>query len=58
MVGNGVTNWTYDTQVATNSVAYWRALYNDELYDKMKGCNYSFIFFDINPSDECMDYLS
>jgi carboxypeptidase C (cathepsin A) len=47
MVGNGVTNWTYDTMPATLSMGYWHALYNDDLYDKMQKdkCDYSLIEF-------------
>jgi len=59
MVGNGVTNWTYDTMPATLSMAYHHALYNDELYDKMQKdkCDYSLIEFNQFPSDDCMGYL-
>jgi carboxypeptidase C (cathepsin A) len=35
MVGNGCTNWTYDTTPAMLNMTYWHALYNDELHDKM-----------------------
>jgi carboxypeptidase C (cathepsin A) len=29
MVGNGVTNWKYDTQPALIEMAYWHGLYDD-----------------------------
>jgi len=59
MVGNGVTNWTYDTMPATLTMGYYHALYNDELHDKMEAdkCDYSMIEFDQNPSEDCMGYL-
>ncbi len=33
MVGNGVTNWTYDTTPAFVEMGYWHSLYSDELRD-------------------------
>ena len=47
MVGNGVTNWTYDTLPATLNMTYWHALINDDLYDKMVDgqCDYSMLNF-------------
>ena len=58
MVGNGCTNWTYDTTPAMLNMTYWHALYNDELHDKMveKECDYSGMPFGILPSEECYDY--
>lgn len=59
MVGNGVTNWKYDTMPATLDMGYWRSIVGQGEYDQMNAlkCNYSLIDFDINPSDECMDLL-
>jgi len=60
MVGNGVTNWKYDTLPATVEVAYWRSLLNQETYDKIKEekCDYSGCRFDKNPSESCMSYVN
>jgi len=60
MVGNGVTNWTYDTLPAMVEVAYWRSLLNQETYDKMKNekCKYDGVEFDKNPSESCMSYVN
>lgn len=43
MVGNGVTNWTFDTANATMDVAYYRMLVPQTLKDqiKEKQCNFS-----------------
>lgn len=59
MVGNGVTNWTYDTLPATIEVMYGRSFMSQELYFKMKAdkCDYSGVNFDRFPSASCMDYL-
>lgn len=42
MVGNGVTNWKYDTLPAFVEMAYWHGLYDDDLYDQVKGCDFSY----------------
>ena len=36
MIGNGVTNWKYDTFVAFTETAYWFGLGSQENYDDMK----------------------
>jgi carboxypeptidase C (cathepsin A) len=43
MVGNGVTNWTYDTTNATFDVTYYRLLISQALKDEIdaKQCNFS-----------------
>ena len=43
MVGNGVTNWTYDTTNATFDVTYYRMLISQTLKDEIdaKQCNFS-----------------
>ena len=46
MVGNGVTNWKYDTTPAFVQMAYWHGLYDDDLYNVIKGCDYSYYRFD------------
>lgn len=35
MVGNGVTNWVYDTFPAFIEMGYWHGLYDTETYEKM-----------------------
>lgn len=58
-IGNGCTNWTFDTMPATLNMTYGHALFNTELWDKMSKefCDYSGIEFDQNPSAACMGYL-
>ena len=34
MVGNGVTNWKFDTTPAYTNIAYWHGLYSQEMYDE------------------------
>jgi len=61
MVGNGVTNWTYDTMPATVEVAYWRSLLDQNTHDKIKEekCDYSTINFEPNNiTDSCMGYVT
>jgi len=43
MVGNGVTNWDYDTTNAYVDMAYWHSLYEPELYEQMQAlqCDYN-----------------
>ena len=42
MVGNGVTNWTYDALPATVDMAYWHSLISQETHDKIvkEQCDY------------------
>lgn len=44
MVGNGVTNWKYDTTPAYLEMAYWHGLYDSDLYEAFKDnkCDFSF----------------
>lgn len=60
MVGNGVTNWTYDTMPATVDMGYWHSIMSQDTHDSMiaEDCDYSGIVFDKNPSDSCMEYLN
>lgn len=48
MVGNGVINWTYDTQPATVDVSYFCGLLDQRTYDGMQAtnCNWTLIPFD------------
>jgi len=43
MVGNGVTNWTYDTIPASLEFSYQRGLIDTATYDKAKewGCDFT-----------------
>ncbi len=60
MVGNGVTNWRYDTIPAFIEMSFWHSLLDTETYDKMKvlGCDYSGLEFDEEPSEECMGLVN
>ena len=60
MVGNGVTNWEYDTMPATIDMGYWRSLLGQDLYDSINklACDFSLVEFDKIPSDECMELLN
>lgn len=54
MVGNGVTNWKYDTTPAFVEMAYWHGLYDDDLYADLKKCDLSYYQFDMGKlSDDC-----
>jgi carboxypeptidase C (cathepsin A) len=57
MVGNGVTNYTYDCTPAYVEMGYWHSLYNTQLYDDMQaaGCNYG--GYPMNTTSECIGYL-
>jgi carboxypeptidase C (cathepsin A) len=59
MVGNGVTNWKYDTTTAYLKMGFWHSLYDYKTYLKMNElkCDYSGVNFDIMPSKECTDLL-
>lgn len=57
-VGNGVTNWKYDTTAAYVEMAYWHSLIDTELHDKIVAANCDFAgpYFQ-NTTDECFAYL-
>jgi serine carboxypeptidase-like clade 1 len=63
MVGNGVTNWKYDTQQAFVEMAYWHGLYDIDMYNEIyaNGCPKEFEYIgtgkDIDISDTCMSYF-
>lgn len=60
MVGNGVTNWTYDTQPATMNEAYYRSLMSTKSFDTMNKlkCDWSGVPFGKMPADpECIRIL-
>jgi cathepsin A (carboxypeptidase C) len=57
-VGNGVTNWTYDTTPAYVNMAYWHSLIDQELHDKIEAASCDFGGpYGTNITDECMGYL-
>lgn len=62
MVGNGVTNWTYDTTNATFDVTYYRLLISQALKDEIdaKQCNFSGVGMGDYTylSEECQPLLS
>jgi hypothetical protein len=45
MVGNGVTNYTYDCTPAYVEMGYWHSLYSTDIYDEMKANNCDFGLF-------------
>jgi len=53
-VGNGVTNWEYDTTTAYIEMGYWHSLYDKTLYDRIKAeeCDFGGIDED-SLSDVC-----
>lgn len=56
-VGNGVTDWKYDTFPAFIEMAYWHGLYDDDLYNSIKENQCDFSYFEFNSqnlSDACM----
>lgn len=54
MVGNGVTNWKYDTMPAFVEMAYWHGLYDDDLYAVLSKCDLSFFEWNADKlSDPC-----
>mmetsp|Transcript_9442 Transcript_9442/g.7211 ORF Transcript_9442/g.7211 Transcript_9442/m.7211 type:complete len:408 (-) Transcript_9442:33-1256(-) len=59
MVGNGCTNWNYDTTPAFVEMAYWHGMYDDALYKGIKdnGCESQFTRFAESISARCLEYL-
>lgn len=59
MVGNGVTNWDYDTNTAYIDMAYWHSLMNTELHDKITEAKCDFTGpYMRKATDECIGYLN
>ena len=58
MVGNGVTNWEFDTTNAYVDMAFWHSLYEEELYDQFQElkCDFNGPYM-THTSDECMSLL-
>ena len=62
MVGNGVTNWKYDTMPAYVEMAYWHGLYDKDMYLEMyaNDCPKEFQYIAVdqtNLSDTCAGYF-
>jgi carboxypeptidase C (cathepsin A) len=61
LVGNGCTNWNYDTFPATVDIAYNRALYSQELRQKIVDdkCNFTGVAFQTLPQPPiCDQYMA
>lgn len=62
MVGNGVTNWAYDTTPATVDVAYYRSMISNSVYNSIQQqqCDYSGVALGDTSklSKECLADLS
>ena len=57
MIGNGVTNWTYDTQPATFNMTYWHAIMGQDMYENLTAneCDFSMMNFGKVPNRTCLD---
>lgn len=60
IVGNGCTNWTYDTIPATVPELYWRSLVSQELHDNIISakCDLAVVPFNGNLTEECTGYMN
>ena len=58
-VGNGVTNWTYDTTAAFVDMSYWHSLMDEAMHEKFVAlnCDWNMPYM-IGVSDECNDLYS
>ena len=58
-VGNGVTNWKYDTNAAYLDMAYWHSLMSQEMRDRLDvlQCDWNMPYM-IGVSDECMEVFN
>lgn len=52
MVGNGVTNWNYDTTPGAFEMSYWHSLIDKDLYmnASSNGCIFNGVLGDISPA--------
>ncbi len=59
MVGNGVTDWKYDTTPAFVEMAYWFALYDGDTYfDIKENCNLEYFAFRAEDlSEHCLELV-
>lgn len=55
MVGNGCTNWKYDTTPAQIELYYWHSFISKDLYDTYKANDCDFTRFAEPPTGECLD---
>lgn len=57
MVGNGCTDWDFDTDQAYHEMAYWHSLYPGSVWEQMLAlkCSYAGNEFGISPTQECSD---
>ena len=54
MVGNGVTNWNFDTNPAAIDTLYWHSILDTETYNAIKKAGCTFSDFDVDTqSKEC-----
>ena len=55
-VGNGVTNWKYDTTAAFVDMAYWHSLMDEQMHEKFVAldCDWDMPNM-VNVTDECMN---
>ena len=58
-VGNGCTNWDYDTNGAYVEMAYWHSLYSTEMYNELQSlqCDFSGPYM-ANASKACLGWLN
>mmetsp|Transcript_4889 Transcript_4889/g.5965 ORF Transcript_4889/g.5965 Transcript_4889/m.5965 type:complete len:471 (-) Transcript_4889:188-1600(-) len=58
-VGNGVTNWEYDTTAGYIDMSYWHSLISEEMHEKFVklDCDWNMPYM-LHVSDECMDLFS
>ena len=55
-VGNGVTNWKYDTTAAFVDMAYWHSLMDEEMHEKFVALDCDWHMPDmIGVTDDCMN---
>lgn len=58
MVGNGVTNWKYDTTPAFVKMGYWHGLYDDDLFAVISQCDLSYFSWNYDKlSQTCKDAM-
>lgn len=59
IVGNGATNWHYDTTPAFVEMGYWHGLYDDALYETItkNGCEAQYSRFAEAITPECFEAL-
>ena len=58
-VGNGVTNWKYDTTAAYIDMAYWHSLMSEEMHEEFVtlNCDWNMPYM-LGVSDACMDLFN